>query len=94
MVAPPSAFAGIVDGLANDLEPAAEHVEPRVRGFREALEGLVGRPALLAGSGSSCWVAAEDGEHAAALAARVRAGLGVEAWSGPVLGAVPGMVEG
>jgi 4-diphosphocytidyl-2-C-methyl-D-erythritol kinase len=45
-----------VDGLPplrNDLEPAAEHVEPRLRMFREQLEAATGATALLAGSGSS-----------------------------------------
>ncbi len=93
VVAPPDAFAGIVDGLVNDLESAAEHVDARVRSFREGLERVVGLPTMLAGSGSSCWVAAADADHAGALAARVRAELSVEAWSGPVLGAVPGMLE-
>jgi 4-diphosphocytidyl-2-C-methyl-D-erythritol kinase len=39
--------------LANDLEPAAEHVEPRVRAFREHIESETGRPAFMAGSGSA-----------------------------------------
>ncbi len=93
-VPPPDAFAGCVDRLVNDLEPAAEAVDPRVRVFRDGLERVAGAPALLAGSGASCWLAAEDEHHAAALAARVRAELGVEAWSGPVLESVPGMIEG
>jgi 4-diphosphocytidyl-2-C-methyl-D-erythritol kinase len=44
---------GLPDELVNDLEPAAEHLEPRLRPFREALEALAGAPALLAGSGSA-----------------------------------------
>ncbi len=39
--------------LGNDLEPAAEHVEPRLAAFRRAVEEAAGRPALLAGSGSA-----------------------------------------
>ncbi|MGQ0825569.1 MAG: 4-(cytidine 5'-diphospho)-2-C-methyl-D-erythritol kinase [Actinomycetota bacterium] len=45
-----------IDGLpllTNDLEPAAEHIEPRLREFREHVERVTGRPALLAGSGSA-----------------------------------------
>jgi 4-diphosphocytidyl-2-C-methyl-D-erythritol kinase len=39
--------------LRNDLEPAAHHVEPRLAAFKAAVERAAGRPALLAGSGSS-----------------------------------------
>jgi 4-diphosphocytidyl-2-C-methyl-D-erythritol kinase len=39
--------------LTNDLEPAAEHVEPRLRAFREHIEAETGRPAFMAGSGSA-----------------------------------------
>jgi len=39
--------------LGNDLEPAAEHVEPRLAAFRRSVEAAAGRPALLAGSGSA-----------------------------------------
>ncbi len=59
--------------LLNDLEPAAEHVEPRLRGFREHLEALVGAPALLAGSGSACAVAFDDPGAARAAGRRVGA---------------------
>jgi 4-diphosphocytidyl-2-C-methyl-D-erythritol kinase len=56
--APPpiDAFA---PALVNDLEPAAEKVEPRLREFRERLEEIVGRAALLAGSGSTYVVLAD-----------------------------------
>jgi 4-diphosphocytidyl-2-C-methyl-D-erythritol kinase len=59
--------------LGNDLEPAAEHVEPRLREFREHLERLAGAPALLAGSGSACAVAFADPDAARAAGARVGA---------------------
>ena len=61
-----------VDGLPplrNDLEPAAEHVEPRLVAFREAIEDATGLPALLAGSGSSYAVVAADVDD---VCARVR----------------------
>jgi 4-diphosphocytidyl-2-C-methyl-D-erythritol kinase len=58
--------------LANDLEPAAEHVEPRLRTFREALEQTTGAPTILAGSGSACVALFEDADVAAAAASRVR----------------------
>lgn len=44
------------DGSANDLEAAALKVEPRLAAWRAHLEGLTGRPARLAGSGSSWFV--------------------------------------
>lgn len=53
---PPGLEALLPDGLVNDLEPAAEVVEPRLRPFREALEAVAGRPAVLAGSGSAYFV--------------------------------------
>src|SRR6185369_7934771 len=39
--------------LRNDLEPAAQHVEPRLVEFKAAVERAAGAPAVLAGSGSS-----------------------------------------
>ena len=59
---------GLPDELVNDLEPAAEHVEPRLRPFREALERLAGGPALLGGSGSAYVVSVASGAEAAVLA--------------------------
>lgn len=59
---------GLPDSLVNDLEPAAEHVEPRLRPFREALETLAGAPALLAGSGSAYVVPVASPAHAAVVA--------------------------
>jgi 4-diphosphocytidyl-2C-methyl-D-erythritol kinase len=50
----------VISELANDLEPAAEAVEPRLVEFRETLEELVGVPALLAGSGSAYVVPVPD----------------------------------
>ncbi len=52
--------AELLPELSNDLEPAAEAVEPRLVEFRQALEDLVGVPALLAGSGSSYVVPVPD----------------------------------
>jgi 4-diphosphocytidyl-2C-methyl-D-erythritol kinase len=69
-VPPPAARAGLglPDELINDLEPAAEHVEPRLRAFREALEALAGAPAILAGSGSAYVVAVASAPQAAVVA--------------------------
>jgi 4-diphosphocytidyl-2C-methyl-D-erythritol kinase len=46
--------------LANDLEPAAEALEPGLVEFRTALEATTERPALLAGSGSAYVVPVTD----------------------------------
>jgi 4-diphosphocytidyl-2-C-methyl-D-erythritol kinase len=59
-VAAPRRVAGVLAELANDLEPAAETVEPRLREFRTALEAAASRPALLAGSGSAYVVPVDD----------------------------------
>jgi 4-diphosphocytidyl-2-C-methyl-D-erythritol kinase len=81
-VTAPEAVAGLLPGgLVNDLEPAAEAVEPRLRPFREALENLAGAPAILAGSGSAHAVVVPDSERARDLAREVRFRLGVRAWA-------------
>jgi 4-diphosphocytidyl-2-C-methyl-D-erythritol kinase len=55
----PAPIDTLTSTLVNDLEPAAEKVEPRLRPFRERLEDAAGRGALLAGSGSSYVVLAD-----------------------------------
>jgi 4-diphosphocytidyl-2-C-methyl-D-erythritol kinase len=67
-VTPQGPVARFVDELANDLEPAAEYVEPQLAGFRRALEQAAGRPAILAGSGSAYVVPLERGVDPAMLA--------------------------
>ena len=84
-VAPPAAVSHLVAELANDLEPAAEQVNPDVREFRERLEIVAGFPALLAGSGSSYWCPVADAEAAATLAARVESEMHVQAFAAHVL---------
>ena len=64
--------AGVGD-LTNDLEPAAERVEPRLAEFRARLEGTVGAMAILAGSGSACAVLYDDESAAVAAHQRVQA---------------------
>jgi 4-diphosphocytidyl-2C-methyl-D-erythritol kinase len=61
--------------MVNDLEPAAEVVEPRLRPFREALEQRVGHAAFLCGSGSSLGIVCPSHDHAVALGATVRLAL-------------------
>ncbi|MDQ3944701.1 MAG: hypothetical protein M3357_06040 [Actinomycetota bacterium] len=78
----PPVLAGLVPGgLVNDLEPAAEAVEPRLRPFREALEDLAQAPAVLAGSGSAQAVIVDDPGRASVLAREVTARLGARAWA-------------
>lgn len=57
--------------LANDLEPAAERVEPRLAAFRTQLEATVSAPAILAGSGSACAVLYEHDADATTACDRV-----------------------
>ena len=72
---PPPAMAGLIGELVNDLEPAAEAIEPRLRRFREAIEGALGTPAVLAGSGASYVVLPEAGTDLAVTAATLRAAV-------------------
>jgi 4-diphosphocytidyl-2-C-methyl-D-erythritol kinase len=67
-VEPQPTVARLVDTLRNDLEPAAEKLEPQLAEFRRALERAAGRPAILAGSGSAYVVPLERGVDPAALA--------------------------
>lgn len=67
-VTPQGPVGRLVDALVNDLEPAAEAVEPQLVEFREALERAAGRPAILAGSGSAYVVPLERGVDPAVLA--------------------------
>jgi 4-diphosphocytidyl-2-C-methyl-D-erythritol kinase len=72
----------VIEELRNDLEPAAEAVEPGMVDFRRALESAAGRPALMAGSGSAYVVPLDRGDDAAGLAESVGRRLRV-----PVAGA-------
>lgn len=83
---PPAWAAALVDSLENDLEPAAEHLAPGLRPFREALEARVGAPAVLAGSGPSyAVVLGRDREgEIEDLAADVCSALGARAFAGSV----------
>jgi 4-diphosphocytidyl-2-C-methyl-D-erythritol kinase len=84
-VDPPAPVAHLVDALVNDLEPAALRVAPVLEGFRDDLGRVAGGVPLLAGSGSSYWMPLDDPDRATAVAARVRAELGVTAFGGWVL---------
>lgn len=82
---PPDGLSHLIAELVNDLEPAAAHVEPRLGPFREALEAAVGAPALLAGSGSACWIPFDNPEARKQAANRVESKLGVAAFLGQTL---------
>ena len=63
--------AAVISDLTNDLEPAAEQLEPRLAAFRADLEEAAGSPALMAGSGSAYVVPVDDDRDLAAYARRV-----------------------
>ena len=71
----------ILPELSNDLEPAAELVEPRLVEFRKSLESTTGSDALLAGSGSAYVVPVPDARALPGLVDEVRRRLRV-----PVVG--------
>ncbi len=74
--------AAVLPELVNDLEPAAEAVEPRMREFREDLEAAAGAPAILAGSGSAYAVALEPGASTTAIVRKVARALRVPVAAG------------
>ena len=77
----PGRVSAFLPVLANDLEPAAERLEPRLVEFRTALEATTERPALLAGSGSAYVVPVPDARTLPRLAEEVSRRLHV-----PVVG--------
>jgi 4-diphosphocytidyl-2-C-methyl-D-erythritol kinase len=80
-VSAPRRVASFLPELHNDLEPAAEAIEPRLKEFRSALEAAAGRPALLAGSGSAYVVPVTNARDLPPLAEQVSRRLRV-----PVVG--------
>jgi 4-diphosphocytidyl-2-C-methyl-D-erythritol kinase len=81
-IPPPPAVGHLLDELVNDLEAAAEHVEHALAGFREAFAAAVGRPVLLAGSGSAYWTWFDDPDEARAAAHHVEKELGIVTFAG------------
>lgn len=77
----PRRLAPVLGELVNDLEPAAEALEPRLVEFRNALEAATGASALLAGSGSAYVVPVADARRLPELVDAVSRGLRV-----PVVG--------
>ena len=78
----PPPLDALAPELVNDLEPAAEQVEPRLRPFRERLENAAGRDALMAGSGSTYVVLTDGPRGLPERAEQVGAEIG-----GPVIAA-------
>ncbi len=70
----------------NDLEPAAEHVEPRLAAFKREVEVAAGATAILAGSGSSYAVLFDDRADAAAARDRVAAAVAGSVWLASTIG--------
>ncbi len=66
----------------NDLEPAAQQIEPRLVAFKRAVEEAAGAPVILAGSGSSYAVATADDGEARRVATRVRNAVEGTVWLG------------
>jgi 4-diphosphocytidyl-2-C-methyl-D-erythritol kinase len=64
----------------NDLQPAAQHVEPRLADFRREVEAAAGASAILAGSGSSYAVVFEERALAAQACARVADAVAGSVW--------------
>ena len=67
--------------LANDLEPAALQVEPRLEAFRAEVERCCGRDALMAGSGSAYAALYDDSETPGRDAAEVRDATGADVYA-------------
>ena len=70
-VEPVGAVRDLIGELSNDLEPAAEAVEPRLADFRNDLERASGGSALLAGSGSAYVVQVDGAGDLPGLARRI-----------------------
>ena len=76
-VASPPPLDALAPELVNDLEPAAEHVEPRLRPLRERIEDAIGRGALMAGSGPTYAVLADGPVGLPERAQELSAAVGV-----------------
>ena len=76
-------------GTTNDLEAAAVAVEPRLVGWKQAFEDATGRPAHLAGSGSTWFVEGDPAD----LAIDISAGLTYDGQRAPLVAtrATPGV---
>ena len=82
-------YPGLDEVVVNDLEPAAEHVEPRLRAFRAQLEGAIGRAAMLSGSGSGYSAGFANAADAKAAADAARAAGITSVWATTTIAARP-----
>jgi 4-diphosphocytidyl-2-C-methyl-D-erythritol kinase len=73
----PPPLDALTPELVNDLEPAAEHVEPRLRPLRERIEDVLGGGALMAGSGPTYAVLADGPVGLPERAQELSAAIGV-----------------
>jgi 4-diphosphocytidyl-2-C-methyl-D-erythritol kinase len=67
-------------GAVNDLEAAAEQVQPRLVAFKREVEAAAGAPAILAGSGSSYAVVLDSRADAEDVRARVESAVSGSVW--------------
>ena len=67
--------------VRNDLEPAALALEPRLAAFKSAIATASGRPAILAGSGSSYAIVCEDPVDAERASARIADAIEGAVWT-------------
>jgi 4-diphosphocytidyl-2-C-methyl-D-erythritol kinase len=72
-----------LEHVVNDLEPAAWHVEPRLRELCAAIEQHAGVPPILAGSGSSYVVPFLDQSRARVAADRLVGDVDGDVWCAP-----------
>ncbi len=77
VVTPPPELASALPPLVNDLEPAAEHVEPKLRDLRREIETASGLAPLLAGSGSAYALVCGDESEWRDTRARLERALGL-----------------
>jgi len=74
--------AELDDPRANDLEPAALRVQPRLMAFKHAVEEAARAPAILAGSGSSYAVLFDESAEAERARVRVTDAVDAAVWLG------------
>jgi 4-diphosphocytidyl-2-C-methyl-D-erythritol kinase len=66
--------------FVNDLEAAAEQLEPRLRAFRETAEDVIGTPLLMCGSGSAFVAWFDDAAAADDAALRAADAISERVW--------------
>lgn len=77
VVPPPDELVSVLPPLVNELEPAAEHVEPELGKLRRDIEAASGMTPLLAGSGSAYALVCGDESAWRETHTRLEAALGL-----------------